>query len=134
MQDGIFSLDFLDTPSYEKFSALSTETFEDASRRTGVPVELLMVVREAAGGAQPLPTDKMRESELEIVAYLELQIREGFRPEPIERLLRTQGDSLARMAAAEGDWWRSEVMMPRIEAGQRLETSPRASSPKRCGS
>jgi adenylate cyclase len=121
IRDGVFSLDFVEEPAYERFTALSSETFEDVSRRTGIPVELLMVIREAGGGAQPLPTDRMRDGELEVVPYLEIQVREGFAAAPTERLMRTQGDSLARMAAAEADWWRSQVMMPRVEKGARLD-------------
>jgi adenylate cyclase len=121
IKSGTISLSFMDAPSYEKFSAFSSETFEDVSKRTGVPVELLMVVREAAGGAQPTPTAKMRDTELAVVPFLAMQVREGFQAAPIERLLRTYGESLGRMAAAEGDWWRSQVLLPRIEAGMNLD-------------
>jgi len=61
------------------------------------------------------------DTELEIVPYLEVQARERFQPEAAERLLRTYGDGLARISAAEGDWWRSQVLMPRIEAGMSMD-------------
>ena len=38
-----------------------------------------MVVREAAGGAVPSPDDKIQESELPTIRFLEVQHKEGFR-------------------------------------------------------
>ncbi len=107
----------MDAPSYEKFSALSTETFEDVSKRTGVPVELLMVVREAAGGAQPTPTDKMRDTELESCRSSRSRSARGSARRPWSASSGPTARTWRRMAAAEGDWWRSQVLMPRIEAG-----------------
>jgi hypothetical protein len=52
---------------YDRFGSYTTETFAQASERTGVPVDLLLVVREAAGGALPSPDDFVRDDELEIV-------------------------------------------------------------------
>ena len=49
LKSGRLSLDFLDDPVFETFAALSTVTFEELSAQTGVPVELLMVIREAIG-------------------------------------------------------------------------------------
>src|SRR5207237_781807 len=49
---------------------------------------------------------------------IELQVRSGFRPKAIERLLRAQGDSLRRIADAESEWWASEVIQPAMEAGR----------------
>lgn len=115
---GGLSLDFMDSPAYERFSALSDVTFAQLSERTGVPVELLMVIREATGGAQPSPDDRVREGELDIVPFVELPLREGFRHIAVERLLRVQGDSLRRIAEQEADFWRSEVVMPMLAAGK----------------
>ncbi|MEP6680267.1 MAG: adenylate/guanylate cyclase domain-containing protein, partial [Chloroflexota bacterium] len=115
---GELSLAFMDTASYERFSALSGETFAGLSARTGVPLQLLMVIREAIGSAQPSPDDRVREDELAIVPFIELQLQHGFRPIAIERLLRVQGDSLRRVAETEADWWRSEVIVPAMEAGK----------------
>jgi DNA-binding transcriptional MerR regulator len=50
---GELSLDFMDEPAYERFAALTTETFQELANRTGISVDLLMVVREAIGSAQP---------------------------------------------------------------------------------
>ncbi len=115
---GELSLAFMDTASYEKFSALAGETFAELSARTGVPLHLLTLIREAIGSAQPSPDDRVREDELAIVPFIEIQLEHGFRPIAIERLLRVQGDSLRRIAETEADWWRSEVILPAMEAGK----------------
>ena len=48
-------LDFLDAPAFERFSALSGHTFAQLAERTGVPIELLLFIREAAGSAAARP-------------------------------------------------------------------------------
>jgi adenylate cyclase len=117
MAMGDLSLAFMDSEAYDRFSSLTPVTFQELSEQSGVPVELLMLVREASGFAQPTPEDRVRDSELAVVPFLQIQITEGFRPVAIERLLRSMGDNLRRIAASEADWWRSEVMEPRLDAG-----------------
>jgi adenylate cyclase len=114
---GEVSFDFVDSPIYERLGALSDVTFQDLSAKTGVPVELLMVIREAVGSAQPSPTDRVREDELAIAPVIELQFAEGFRPIATERFLRVIGDSLRRVTETEGDWWYTEVIEPRVARG-----------------
>ena len=110
------SLDFVDQSSYERFAGLGSETFEEVSLRTRVPIDLLMVMREAMGFAQPAPGDRLRQDELEVVPYLEFQVAHGFRPVVIERWLRAYSDSLRRIAETEADWFRSEVLAPLFRA------------------
>ena len=117
MQSGALSLSFLDAASYERFAALAAETFQQVADRTGIPLELLMVVREAIGMAQPSPDDRLREDEMAIVPFVELQLAEGFRAPAIERLLRVQGDGTRRITEQEGAWWNSEVIEPAMAAG-----------------
>ena len=116
---GSFSLDFLDEPAYERFSALSGVTFAQLAERTRVPVGLLMLIREAAGSPAPTPDERVRDEELPYAEFIEFQVGVGFHQASIERLLRVQGDSLRRMTETETDWWRSEVMVPAMEAGKR---------------
>jgi adenylate cyclase len=115
---GALSFVFLDAASYERFAALADETFHEVSERTGIAPELLTVMREAIGMAPPSPEDRLREDELAIVSFIELQIASGFRPVAIERLLRVHGDSTRRMAESEGAWWNSEVIEPAMAAGK----------------
>lgn len=117
IQDGTLSFGFLDAASYERFTALAAETFQQVSDRTAIPIQLLMVMREAVGLAQPVPTDRLREDELEIVPFIQLQVAEGFRLAAIERLLRVYGDSTRRITEQEGAWWNSEVIEPAVAAG-----------------
>ncbi|MEK6190726.1 MAG: adenylate/guanylate cyclase domain-containing protein [Chloroflexota bacterium] len=111
------SLDFLDSPMYARFSALSSVTFRELSNETGVPVDLLMVIREAVGSATPQPDDLVREDELEVVPFLEVHMAQGMNPHATERLLRVMGDSLRRVAEQQADWWQSEVALPLFQKG-----------------
>jgi adenylate cyclase len=121
IQRGALSLDFLDAPSFERFAHLSAESFQQVSDRARIPLELLTSLREAVGMAPPSPDDRLREDELAIVPFIELQIAEGFRPAAIERVLRVQGDSTRRIADQEAALWRSEVMEPAIAADRPSE-------------
>ena len=110
IRHGALSLDFFDAAGYERFAGLAAETFRQVSDRTGIPLEVLTVIREAIGMAQPSPDDRLRDDEMAIVPFIELQMAEGFRPAAIERLLRVQGDSTRRIAEQEAAWWNSEVI------------------------
>lgn len=118
LRRGALSLAFLDAPSYERFAALADETFQQVSDRSGIPLELLTVVRESMGSAEPAPDDRLHENEMALVPFIELQLAEGFRPVAIERLLRVYGDSTRRIAETEGAWWISEVIEPAIAAAK----------------
>lgn len=113
LRQGGLSLAWLDNPTYDRFASYSPETFQAMSDRLGVPVELLMVIREAIGGALPAPDDRVREDELTIVPLVAAQFSSGFERTTIERALRANGDSLRRVAEVEADWFRNEVIEPR---------------------
>jgi adenylate cyclase len=117
MKDGHLSLAFMDSPSYDRFATLGEETFEGLSERTGLPLQLLMLIREATGGAVPNPDDRVREDELAVVPLIEMELAMGFRPVSVARRLRVLGDSLRRMAETESDAWRSDLMEPMIAKG-----------------
>ena len=59
MGSGATSLDFMDAPAYERYAALSSETFPRPSERTGIPFEPLAVIREAIGLEEPSPDDRL---------------------------------------------------------------------------
>jgi adenylate cyclase len=117
VRDGALSFSFMDVPAFDQFAGLSGTTFQELSARTGIPLELLMVVREAVGFAEPRPEDYVHDNELSVVPAIELQLSKGFRPVVIERWLRVCGDSLRRIAETETAWWRSEVMTPLLASG-----------------
>jgi adenylate cyclase len=114
---GVLSLDFMDIETYDRWASLSDVTYAELSRSTGLPVELLTVIREAMGYAPPMADDRMREDEMVVVPLISLQHEHGFRRAAIERALRVIGESMRRVAETESDWWREEVMMPLIRAG-----------------
>jgi adenylate cyclase len=115
--DGALSFTFLDAAAFAGFAGFSGTTFRQLSASTGIPLELLMVVREAFGSAAPRPEDTVHQNELKVVPTIELQLANGFRPVVIERWLRVCGDSLRRIAETETAWWHSEVMTPLQESG-----------------
>ena len=121
IREGRFSLSFLDEAGAGVFAALSDTTFAVLSERTGIPLEVLAVLRDVTGGAAAGPDDRVREDELEVLSLLALQLQLGFRPHAVERALRVYGDSLRRIAEAEAECWRSEVQDPMLARGGEAE-------------
>jgi len=117
VRDGALSFSYLDATAFDQFGGLSGTTFQELSARTGIPLELLMVVREAVGFAEPRPEDHVHQNELSVVPVIELQLARGFRPVVIERWLRVCGDSLRRIAETETAEWHSEVMTALLASG-----------------
>ena len=117
VRDGILSFSYLDATAFDRFAGLSRTTFQELSARTGIPLELLTVVREAVGFAEPRPEDHIHQHELSVVPLIELQLASGFRPAVIERFLRVCGDSMRRIAETETADWHSEVIVALLELG-----------------
>jgi class 3 adenylate cyclase len=117
VRDGTLSFSYLDTGAFDRFAEVSDTTFRQLSDRTGISMDLLTVVREALGFAEPRPGDPVREDELSIVPMIELLVSSGVRPVVIQRWLRLCSDSLRRVAETETDWWRTDVERPLLEEG-----------------
>jgi len=117
VRDGTLSYSFLDASAFDRFAEVSGTTFHELSARTGIPMDLLKVVREATGFAEPQPQDRVRDDELSVVQTIELQLSRGFRPVVIERWLRVCADSLRRIAETETDLWHTEVELPLLGGG-----------------
>jgi adenylate cyclase len=117
VRDGSLSFAFLDASAFDRFAPVSSTTFREVSEQTGIPLELLKVLREACGYAEPRPEDLVREEELSVVPVIELQLSIGVRPIVIERWLRTCGDSLRRVTETETDWYQTEIVQPLLDAG-----------------
>jgi adenylate cyclase len=107
---GEASMEFLDSPLYDRFSSLSTVSFRQIAEQKGLPLSLVMVIREAAGGAAPNPDDLVREDELRIVPVLEVAASEDLSPESTERMLRAVGDNMRRITEVQAGWWQNEVV------------------------
>jgi adenylate cyclase len=103
------SLRFLESPVYERFAAFGDETFRSMSERTGLPLDLVMLIREAAGGAVPDADDRMRQDEAQVIDWLRAGLVMGYTPSSLARELRVLGDGLRRAAATEGDAWRTDI-------------------------
>ena len=114
---GQISLAFMDQSFYDRFAPLTNVTFETLAGDSRVPLDLLMVIREAIGFGQPVPNDRVREDEQQLAAVVSRLLEVGTRPAVAERMLRTWGESLRRIAEMEGEWWLSEVERPFREAG-----------------
>ena len=80
VRDGTLSFSYLDATAFDRFAGVSGTTFRELSERTGVPMDLLLVVREAHGFAEPRPEDHVREDELAVVPAMELLLSFGIRP------------------------------------------------------
>jgi adenylate cyclase len=117
VRDGALSFSYLDATAFDRFAGVSRTTFRELSERTGLPLDLLLVVREAHGFAEPRPEDYLREDELAVVPAIESQLSIGIRPEEIKRLLRAYGDGLRGIVETETDWYRTEVELPLMERG-----------------
>jgi len=117
VREGALSFTFLDAAAFDRFTGVSSTTFLELSTRTGIPMDLLKVVREAVGFAEPQPEDHVREYELAVVPAIELQLSNGFSRVVIERWLRVCADSLHRIAETETDLWHTEVELPLLESG-----------------
>src|SRR5262245_38502841 len=134
LESGRFSLDFLDNPSFGTFTALSALTFEDVARERGLPLEVLLAVREAIGAAIARPTDRVSEVELEIVPSLEAQLASGYPSDAVERLVRILGDSLRRYVLAGAEAFRGYVIAPVGDAsGEEIGAAAAAASERMSG-
>ena len=103
---GELSFGWLDHPLYALMAPVSTRSFRDVASETGIPQDLLMVVREAIGFALPDPDDPMREDELRVVPLVRVLVSRGFPTAVVEQCLRVYGDAFRRIAETEAEWWR----------------------------
>ena len=111
VERGELSFAFLDLPVWDRFSGLSRRSFREVSSQETIPLELLMVVREAIGFAQADPDNRMR-GRAQGPADHQAAALEGVRSAVIERWLRVYGETLRRITEAESDWWFTKVQLP----------------------
>ena len=119
IRQGRVTLDFLDASAFERFSTASGVTFAEMAERTGVPIEQLLFIREAAGSSTPQPSDRLREEELPVATLVELAVDGGLRPAAIQQMLRSQADGMRRVAETESNTWQSDVIGPAMARGMR---------------
>src|SRR5690242_14104494 len=119
IKNGQVSLDFLDAPAFERFSAMSGATSAEVAGRIGVPVEQLLLVREATGSTPATPDSRIRDAELAYADLIEVAAAAGFPSRAMEQMVRTQGENLRRVAETESALWQSAVIEPAMRAGRR---------------
>jgi adenylate cyclase len=114
---GSLSFEVFASSPYDRISPLTGDTFREVSERDGIPLEVLLVVREAIGFAIADPEDRMREDEIELLPVLRSSLTAGVPASSVEHLLRVYGESARRMVEAESEVWESHVLGPLIGAG-----------------
>jgi adenylate cyclase len=131
IRDRKLSLGFLDLPHYSIFAELSDTTFEGLERQSGLPMEVLVAIREAMGGGRPDPRERVRGDDLEVIPTVQLAREAGVPDEALIRLLRVYGESLRRVADAETYIYHSYFELPLLASGmtqaQILESASAAS-------
>src|SRR6266511_624518 len=93
------------------------KTYRELSAETGLGVELLQAIRESMGFARPGPEDRVREDELAVVPLLKTLIGMGADPIVLERHVRIWGESMRRIAEADGTFYRAQIEAPLLRAG-----------------
>jgi adenylate cyclase len=117
VREGALSFAFFDATAYDRFATLTGSTFVEVSERSGLPLDLVMLIREALGFAAPQPEDFVREDEMSVLPIMALHLESGFSPAVVERLLRVYGESLRRIVETEAEAWGTDVVRPLVESG-----------------
>jgi adenylate cyclase len=119
VQSGELSFAFFDTSFWDRFGWLATKSFRELSAETGLSLDLLQALRESMGFARPGPDDRVREDELAPVALVSTLIAAGVDPMAMERHVRVWGESLRRIAEADANFYRTQIMDPLLRSGLR---------------
>jgi adenylate cyclase len=131
---GQFDMDFLDSPSFDTFTALSGHTFEEVARERHIPIEVLLAIRESVGAAVARPADHISEVELGMVPSIEAQLASGYPPDTVERLVRILGDSLRRYVLAAAESFRIYIIGPVADAsGEEIGAAAETASERMSG-
>jgi class 3 adenylate cyclase len=117
IRSGVISLGFVEAPTFERYVSITDETLGLLGQRTGIPFDLLVVVRQALGSRRPTSADRVREDELRVFPLIAFMLDKGFRHEAIERWIQVYGESLRKVAETEEDYFQTEVMEPHLERG-----------------
>jgi adenylate cyclase len=117
VQSGALSFDFFDASFWDRFGGLAAKTYRELSAETGLSLDLLHGIRESMGFARPGPDDRVREDELDGVALVRAIVAAGADPVAMGRHVRTWGESLRRIAEADRNFYRTQIMDPLRRAG-----------------
>jgi class 3 adenylate cyclase len=121
VRDGYIDFGMFEIGAYDRLAAVSDRTFQQAADQAGVPLSLVLFIREAIGFAIAGPDEHMREDEIDVVPMIQVALGGGMPPVTVERLLRVYGEGLRRMAETETEAWMTHVISPAIAAGHPLQ-------------
>jgi adenylate cyclase len=114
---GALSFAFFDASYWDRFGGLTATTYRQLAEESGLGLDLLCTLRESMGYARPGPDDLVREDELAVVPLARTLLAMGADPAVLERHLRIWGDSLRRIADADGTFYRTQIEAPLLAAG-----------------
>jgi adenylate cyclase len=117
VQSGDLSFAFFDTSFWDRFGGLAAKTYRELSAETGLSLDLLQAIRESMGFARPGPDDRVREDEFDPVALVRTLIAAGVDPVAMERHVRVWGESLRRIAEADSNFYRTQIIDPLLKSG-----------------
>jgi adenylate cyclase len=117
VQSGDLSFEFFDASFWDRFGGLSAKTYRELSAETGLSLDLLHAIRESMGFARPGPDDRVREDEFDTVTLVRALITAGVDPVAMERHIRTWGESIRRIAEADGNFYRTQIQDRLLRSG-----------------
>jgi adenylate cyclase len=115
--NGDLSFGFLDLVSWEWYGGFVRKTYRELSEESGLDLDTLRAIREAAGFARPEPDDLVHEGVLDWIPIVTIMVEAGADIGAIERLLRTWGESMLRIAEASRSFYHAQIEVPRLRSG-----------------
>ena len=117
VRSGDLSLDFLELPSWDWYSALGGKTYRALAAEAGLSVAFLQAIREAMGFTRPEPDDPVHQEDLDLLPVLHVILEAGVEAPAIERLVRVWGDCLRRMNEASATFYQTQIVLPLLRSG-----------------
>jgi len=117
VRSGDLSFAFFDASYWDRFGGLAAKTYRELSAETGLSLDLLQVTRESMGFARPGPDDRVREDEFAVLPLVRTLIAAGADPLAMERHVRVWGESVRRIAEADGNFYLTQIEVPLLRAG-----------------
>jgi adenylate cyclase len=114
---GDLSFDFLDSPSWAWYGGYTGRTYQEVSADLGVPIDVLLTLRESMGFGRARPDDLIHEEELEFLPVVKVIVDAGVDQDSLDRLVRVWGDSLRRMTEAAAYFYHTQIELPLLRTG-----------------
>jgi adenylate cyclase len=115
VRDGSIDFGMFEIGAYDRFASATDQSFREAAERWGVPLPVVLLIREAIGFAVADPDERMREDELDILPLLQVALVGGM-PTATRR---THPSRLLRGPSPDGRDRERGLGEPRDRAGAR---------------